>query len=845
MHQLTNRRRARLFGSALSIAALGFCPAVAQTSAAPPPAKDTASGSTGLHMDEVVVTGTSMARQKFKAPYAITVLTADQIADRAPTSTADVLKGTPGLWVESSGGEGGGENVYARGLPGGSFEYFGLQEDGLPLFETNYESYTNIDELIRVDLGTQRTEIVRGGTAPLFANNAPGGVANFITNHGTTTTTQGAFKVTAGSNDLVRADFTESGPVAQNLLMSVSGFFHTDDGLRNPGFSNGDLGGQFKGGATYILPKGKLFADVKFLDDKDVFYTDIPIRNPVTGASLSGLINPNTGTLDSSAFERVNLRMLTRGGGSSSLTRNLSDGLHPTTETVTLGGDYDVGAGLIISDKARYMQGTIDDDAIFNGQYVTGGASGFSAQAYANNLVKSVPGAVSAKYVIAGTNTVVSPLQDLALANTWTNVRTRFSDAINDARFDGKIDDPTFGRHDYAFGVYYSHYTFSQYRLVGTFLTDVANHPDLLNVRAVNAAGASLGNVTDNGFTTYGNGASGSVEGDAIAVYGSENWHVTDAWQIDVGARREVEWEHGLKGILTTQALTLPGVIVPIKVSGATSYVPESETLKGTAWTVGSSYQLGRPVNVFVRYTNSYAFPRFQNIYAGANFGGKPLPVSNIEQAEGGVKLNWPGLSLFAVGFYSHFNPLISSILVQNSAGDLVSQTVSAQTTAAGAELEVAWSPVSYFNVHGDLTAQNTTLSNVVSPGFSAAGTEGKREPRVPNLLAALEPAYLFKYDNVEGRVFATFSYIGERFQDYNNLSRLPAYETIDVGATADYRNLTFGAHVLNLTDSAGLTEGNARASALALTPSTPVVNATIGRPIFGRSFVVDVTVHW
>jgi outer membrane receptor protein involved in Fe transport len=687
-------------------------------------------------------------------------------------------------------------------------------------------------------------EIVRGGTAPLFANNAPGGVANFITNHGTATSV-GAFRVTTGSDGLLRGDLTESGPVAPNLQMSVSGYVHTDNGLRDPGFSNGDLGGQIKIGATYILPKGKLFGDIKFLDDKDIFYTDIPIANPVTGASLGGLINPNTGTLDSAAFQHVDLRVLNVGGGNSSLARNLSDGLHPTTETVTLGGDYDVGAGLIFSDKARYTQGTIDDSAIFNGQYVTGGASGFSAQAYANGLVKSVPGAASAQYVIAGANTVVSPAQDLALANTWTSVRTEFSDVINDARFDGKLNDGMLGRHDYSAGVYFSHYTFSQYRLVGTFLTDVKNNPDLLNVQAVSASGAVLGNVTDNGFTTYGNGASGSVEGNAAAFYASDDWHVTDDWQVDVGARREVEWENGLKGVLTTQSLALPGVIVPIKVSGATSYVPESETLNGTAWTAGSSYQLGKPINVFVRYTSSYAFPRFQNIYAGANFGGKPLPVSNIEQAEGGVKLNWPGLSIFAVGFYSHFDPLISSILVQNTAGNLVSQSVSAQTTASGAEVEGAWSPMLHFDVHGDLTLQDTSVDNVIAPGYSTAGTNGKREPRVPNLLASIEPAYHFEYGSAQGRVFATFSYIGERFQDYNNLSRLPAYETIDAGATADYRNLTFGVHGLNLTDSAGLTEGNARASALALTSSTPVVNSTIGRPIFGRGFTVDLTVHW
>ncbi len=685
---------------------------------------------------------------------------------------------------------------------------------------------------------------MRGGTAPIYMNNAPGGVANFITNHGTTTQ-QGAFKFTTGADGLLRGDLTASGPVAPNLLMSFSGFGRLDNSLRNPGFSGADAGGQFKVGATYLLPKGKIWGDIKYLNDKGVFYSDIPLTNPVTGKSLNGVINQNYGNLESASMEHQTLLNLTPGGAVSSVARNLQDGIHPSVITATAGIDYDLGDNATFSDKMRFMDGKEGVDYFLNGQYVNAGATPFSAQSYANTLVTKVPGATSARYVIAGTNTPISPTQDLALANNYVSARTTLSNFMNDARLEKELNNNVLGRHDVSVGIYFSHYTFSQQRLIDTFLSTIDNHAQVLDVQALSASGVVLGNVTANGVTSYGNGASGSVEGNAVSYYGADTWHVTPDWQIDVGVRREVEQEHGFQGVITTQAVNLPGVIVPINVSGATSFIPKSETLSGTAWTVGTQYQVSKPANVFVRYTDSYAFPRFQNIYAGANFNGKPLPVAQIYQAEGGLKLNWPGLSLFAVGFYSHFNPLITGALVQNAAGNLVNQTVLANTTDFGGELEGNWAPISAFSIHADLTVQHTSVNNVQAPGYSTAGTEGKWIPRIPNVLAYVEPTYYFDLGTVKGRVFTTVSYVGERYQDYNNLSRIPAYATADAGATADYHNITFGVHVLNLTNSTGLTEGNSRASAVALTPSTPVADVTVGRPIYGRTFTVDATVHW
>jgi outer membrane receptor protein involved in Fe transport len=72
------------------------------------------------------------------------------------------------------------------------------------------------------------------------------------------------------------------------------------------------------------------------------------------------------------------------------------------------------------------------------------------------------------------------------------------------------------------------------------------------------------------------------------------------------------------------------------------------------------------------------------------------------------------------------------------------------------------------------------------------------------------------------------------------NSSILPSYTTFDAGISLQVTPV-ISLEVLgtNLTNSAGLTEGNARApTANVLT----VADATTGRPIFGRTWIASVT---
>ena len=185
-------------------------------------------------LDEVVVTGTVGSIDKFTAPYSVSTLKEPSILDKSPRSLVDLLRGQPGINAENSAGEGGNENVEIRGLPYVGFRLIDVLQDGLPFYESNWERFLNIDEVFRIDLMTQRAEIERGGTAPIYSDNASGGVVNFVTRHGTSTP-EGAAQIEGGSNDLLRFSGYESGPITDRLLVALGGSYRRDNGLRDQG----------------------------------------------------------------------------------------------------------------------------------------------------------------------------------------------------------------------------------------------------------------------------------------------------------------------------------------------------------------------------------------------------------------------------------------------------------------------------------------------------------------------------------------------------------------------------------------------------------------------------------
>jgi outer membrane receptor protein involved in Fe transport len=548
----------------------------------------------------------------------------------------------------------------------------------------------------------------------------------------------------------------------------------------------------------------------------------------------------------------VNIRTLDANGNGTVVSRNLADGIHPEVKTLSLGADIYLGDGWKLNDKARYTSGLVGFDALLNGapedaNNRLGGSTLTAAQA-------AFAGTTSLRYVYAGTNTVYDPASTagLTMPNTWSTTRTDFNDLINDARINKTFDSPSLGKHDVTLGLNLSSYTLKQQQLNNTLLTNVKSNPDALDIQALDATGKVTGLVTENGFSAYGSGdLIGDAHGLATSVYAAENWHINKDWQADVGVRHEVRQEDGNRGVIGAKVLSSTGPLAARSVNGATSFAPYSNTEHGTAWTLGTLYQIAPSLNTFARYSSAYSMPRLSDQWGNINNGvagtlpdGRHMPVVPIKQAEVGLKLSQQNLQLVLIGFWSNFKDLNTSTYVANASGNLTNQAMLIGTTTKGIEFEGVWRPLKSLELSGSLTLQKPIIDNATTyTNLSAASITGNKIPRTPEYMATVNPSYLFDIDGKRGRLYASFNAVGESYQDFVNTSRLPAYTTVDLGLQLNvtpYTSLQF--LVSNLSNSAGLTEGNARAPvANALTAA----DATVGRPIFGRTFTASVNYQW
>ncbi len=834
---MTSRSTIKLL---LAASTLSLASATLHAQQVQPAGPDSAGGEGGA---EIVVTGTSHKQVKFEAPYTITTISSAQIARAAPHGIADLLKSTPGLTVEASGGEGGGENVVIRGLPWSGWRLIDLNVNGMPLFESNTERFLNIDELYRVDLDTQRAEIVRGGTAPLYSNNASGGVVNFITNHGSDKF-EGAVKVETGTGNRLRTDVLLSGPVTDRLSASVSGFFRKDDGLRNPGFANADEGGQIKVGLNYRLDNGRIWADYTYLNDRSLFDTDVPLADPGTGASLKSLIDPRTGSLSSGSFDNVTLRTLDASGKPITVKRSLHDGIHPNIGVATLGFEYELGGGFHVADTYRHTAGTTEFNGIFNGTPTA--AAGFLAGKL-NAAKAAFPGTTAVRYVIAGTGAAFDPTTtaNLVMANSWNSIRTRIRYDANDIRITKSLNTPI-GVHNLTGGFYYSDYNYNQQQLTSSILVDVKNHPDALDIQALNAAGQVVGSITENGFLSYAAGTpSGSLSGHSSAFYLSDSWKITPSLAIDGGVRRVVRTQDGVQGIVGAAVNAYPnGPLAAQAVKGITSYVPHSESLKGTSWTTGVSYIFSPSANVFGRYTSTFSYPRFDTILLGATLPGStaPLPVTAVKQGEVGFKFASKLLQVTLTGFWSKFDKLNAGTqVIDPNSGAITNSNILFDTRTYGLELEAILRPLPGLEIATDGMLQDPKINNVITlTGNNAASSRGGDITRVPRVQLSVQPTYSFEVGGTRASVYGTFFTIGRRFQDASNLSRLPAYSTVDLGASIELHGFELRGAVNNMFNAIGLTEGNARAPVIG--SGTGILDATVGRSIFGRNFTLSLT---
>jgi outer membrane receptor protein involved in Fe transport len=790
------------------------------------PHSNSADASNRLGFDTVVVTGTGVARRKFDTSYAISNISASEIQKLAPLNTADLVGQMPGVQAEATGGE--AQNIYrVRGIPNEG-NFFAFEEDGMLIYGENEGYFFKGDVLIRPDMMTESVEVVRGGPAPIFADNAAA-IFNLITRQGGETDEHGA-RLTLGNTGLRRFDGFVSGKLADKTYYALGGFYRENNGPRNNGFPS-DTGGQLRLNILHKLDNGEVKLFAKTFDDHNVFLLPIPVADPRDPQkSLNPYIDYFTGTLNSPYLRNAQF-VYPNVGGSSSTTesRDLSNGRH--LKYFNTGMDVDLNLGQWqLSNKLRLTTGKLDFDALYSTVNPVD-ANQFAASNLAAAKKAFGANVVALGYTYAGRSATYDPYASsgLVMQAGYRAVQDDFKSVSDDLRLTRDFE--LAGKHRLTGGLLLSRYTASVNARYQDYLLQLSSQPQPLDLVAYDASGKALGRVTDNGVLRY---ASTLVGGESTvnqtSIYFADTWKLGEKWAVDLGARSSAYRGDGFSKDTARYNLGDGSTLADDSTLGFTgANTARSIDGQSTSWTLGVNYDFTKNLGVYGRSSVAYRLPSESNIYTtGA------AVTTKARQYEAGIKFSTKELSVFATAFLSEFNPFSTTVAEINPATGLITnQTFVGKVTSPGVELEFSWRPNKHFSLDGATTFNDPKSGNMVSTdGNVSLTTEGKMPIRQPKYWGNIRPTVHFALADWQASAYARYNFTGKRFVDLQNLTELPAYQTLELGITASKNDYTIQLVVDNVTNAQGLTEGNPRADAIAGQGSA---TAIYGRPLYGR----------
>ncbi|MCP2026628.1 outer membrane receptor protein involved in Fe transport [Flavobacterium sp. HSC-32F16] len=767
-------------------------------------------------LKEVVVTGSSAPRSKLESSVAITTMGAKAIEDRAPSSTAALLQTIPGFVVEASGGE-IGNNLFARGIPSaGAYEYVQIQEDGLPVFEDGALQFANADTFYRLDETVSKMEAVRGGSASIFANNAPGGIINFISKTGQNDF-QGRAKFTTSDYGMFRTDLNLSGALIQDkLFFNVGGFYRADNGVRNTGFT-ANKGGQIKGNITYKFDDNDyLRVNFKHLDDRNTFYLPIPLKS--NNGKIEGIpgFNPNYGTLTSVNFSHLNVPQY--GGGTFSA--DLEDGSHPVINSI--GAEFKKKISDKVTFKNAFKQTNIDLN--YNAIFPNGGP--WTQDAYATDVQNTTAGNLAYTYVDNGA--VLDPNALIMRADLW-HIQKKMNNFANNFSFSFDLDPVKLTA-----GYYYSNWKSNQYWNWNSYLVSVSDNPRLLN---------ATDNTTGVEHTWNGVERITWLERDAQTkgllndVYADAEIKATDNLTFNAGLRYNKDKYSGYRdnarffaedlGILDNN--TADDAVTTVK---GNPYTYWRYDVSEWSYTAAGNYKFNDNMASYVRYSHGFRSPIEESFYDNAADLSK-LENTEVNQFELGYKYSSSFFSVNANLFHMNLkNVAFTDILSDGS-----SENKFADVNNIGLEVETN-ARYEFVKLNFTFTVQKPEYDNFTGTNAdgSAFDFNGNTARRIPKFFCNLRPEVDITKDFT---AYVQFSYYDKKFTNQDNRQVLPAYKEVGAGLNYTYNNLRFAVDASNLFNEIGLTEGDPRQTTSAAS------DVFMARPILGRAFRFSVAVNF
>jgi iron complex outermembrane recepter protein len=801
-------RASLLSGAAVTVNALVAQIASAQATNPPSAIRSAAAGTEAL--EEVVVTGSNAAQKILDTSYAVTAVDQEALKNSPAIGLAALLSNVPGLYGEASGGE-ENLNISPRGVRGGFLEYISLQEDGLPIIYNGF-----LEELeVRRDLTDDRMEVTRGGPSGVLTSNGAGAIVNFISRKAGDTP-GGEASVSYSDYRSVRTDFFYGTPIGTSGQTSATfgGYWRGGDGVKDVGYQ-ANRGGQFKGAITHSFDHGALTVSYKHIDDHTQFYLPQPVKITQDGgvqriSPIPGF-NARSDYLAGPQTQSINVK--TPNGSSQNI--NLGDGIWEKSDTLTLHGSYDWQNGFRWKDSLRFAKINMVDNDLRNlggnNQIYSAGSFLASDPRVSNLIATFAPqGAVGARLVRVDTGTPVTNAATMngngLLVEMGANQYTQSMDTvINDAQltFDGYNNNATVGLLSWNVNMNVS-------QIAVDYLLDVTNQAHLIDVAAVNAAGQTVGHLTDNGVMQYDDSyGNGTVHINSNSVYFNDQYHPIDPLRLDGGVRYErVNYGSTSENVVSNPPLA--GVVSSNVVADATgsgygngTFTSGKSTLTGTAWTFGANYELTDHLAVYGRYASAFdtGIANFAVFSPGSS--GLPNKLTRLRFGELGVRFASTTFFTELTGFRS----------VNKNIGEAVSNTgaqIFLDNTATGVEFDAKYRPLPVLTFDLSGVGQRSELTAV----GGSTSFDGNQIDRLPNFQAHFTPT--LSLPSGRASAYVTVSYYGKRWGDLANTLQLDAYTDLAAGVSVKLNDsMTVAVQGTNLTNKFSITEGNPRGNAV------------------------------
>ncbi|WP_103069930.1 TonB-dependent receptor [Aquimarina sediminis] len=772
-----------------------------------------------LSLDEIVVTGASNPRSKLESSVAITTMGVKEMEQKAPQSTADLLQSVPGFVVEASGGE-VGNNLFARGIPSaGAYEFVQIQEDGLPVFEDGALQFGNADNWYRLDETVKRMEAIRGGSASVFATNAPGGIINFISKTGQNEL-RGRAKMAVGDYGLFRTDLNIGGAMVEDkLFFNIGGFYRVDQGIRDPGFE-ANKGGQMKFNLTYKFDKGYARINYKKLNDRNLFLLPIPLRGDSGGnpEEFEGF-DANYGTLTSRNFSRLRVPQI--GGGF--FERDLEDGVNPNVDAV--GGEFKYNVSDVVSVKNTFRNTVIDLN--YNAIFSTGGPN-TQADFATGTTQFPLTDAANAEYTYVDNGEILNPNTLVMRADHWSIDKDMSNFANNLAfSFDFKNIDVTLGH-------YYSNWKSNQYWNWSNYLVDVSDNPRLVNLVDTSTGVSRTYNGVER-ITWLERDA--QTKGRLNALYVDTEVSFSENLTANFGLRYDDNAYSGYRdnarffstdlGLLDNN--TADDALTVVDGNPYTYWTYDVEEL---SYTAALNYKFNDKTAMYGRYSHGFRSPIEEAYYDNAS-NLSTLEITEVDQSELGFKYSTSNIGIFANLFYMSMD----NIAFADILADGTSENKFADVNNVGIELE-ANAKYGAFSIETNITVQKPEYDGFT--GTNADGStfdfDGNSARRIPKIFFTIRPQIEIIKDL---GLYTQLSHFGKKYQDEANTTELPAFNVFNAGAYYKVNNLRFGLDGSNLFNEIGLTEGNPRGTTNAND------DVFLARPILGRAFRLSVALDF